>query len=179
MTKEEDLLFTLFNNINRWLEFAERKNTYTFSFFSLMVIFTPFIGKLTDINCLIKISISVFYLLYVFTIIFTLLSFFPVTKISKKIIEHGKDKKISDNDNLIFYGDIYKYSSQEYITALQNKYKIDLANSELSKNLIDQIIMNANITKNKMEYFKICITLTVIAFAQFAICFSVNFYTGK
>ena len=179
MSKEEDLLFTLFNNINRWLEFAEKKNTYTFSFFSLMIIFTPFIGKLTAINYLIKTSISAFYFLYALTIFFTSLSFFPITKISKKIIENGKDKKINNNDNLIFYGDIYKYSSQEYITALKNKYKIDLENSELSKNLVEQIIINANITRNKMAYFKICIVFIAIALLQFAICFTINFYIGK
>jgi hypothetical protein len=179
MSKEEDLLFALFNNINRWLEFAEKKNTYIFSFFSLMIIFTPFIGKLTEINCLIKISISIFYFLYVLTVGFTSFSFFPITSISKKIIENGKDKKIRNNDNLIFWGDIYKYSSQEYISALKNKFGIDLKESELLKSLIEQIIINSNITRNKMEYFKRCILFTVMALSQFAICFSINLFMRK
>jgi hypothetical protein len=124
MDKDTALLNNIFNNVNKWLEFAERKNAYIFSFFSLMVIFTPFIGKLTSINSLLKISICIFYVFYIVAIVFTLLSLFPKTNIPQDMVKNGRDKKITERDNLLFFGDISKYSVQEYINVLIKEYKL-------------------------------------------------------
>jgi hypothetical protein len=170
----ETKLEAIFDYVNRWLEFAERKNTYIFTFFSLIVIFTPFIEKLTTVSNLIKMSITILYGFYFLAMAATMLSFFPITKISKKLIERGKDKKLSMDDNLIYYGHIYKYSQEEYIIAFREHYNIELPENKLVNDLIIQIIVNANITRNKMEYFKISIVFTFLALLQFAICFAIN-----
>lgn len=170
----ENELFNIFNNINRWLEFAEKKNTYIFSFFSLIIIFTPFIGKLTSLNLLIKISICIFYLIYIVTITITIISLFPKTDILKDEIENGKNKKIYDKDNLLFYGDISKYSQKEYIEALKNKYNIDVGKNIFAYNLVEQIIINSIITHKKLSCFKITSILTITALIEFAICFGIN-----
>ena len=50
--------------------------------------------------------------------------FVPITKISKALLENGKDKKLRYKDNLIFFQDISKYSLKEYKASLIKKYKI-------------------------------------------------------
>jgi hypothetical protein len=109
------------------------------------------------------------------------MSFFPKTKISKFVIKNGRDKKITGEENLLFYGDICKFSSNEYKGALLTKFEINTNESKLQQQLIDQIIINSNITFNKMEYFSRSIVLTFIAIAQFAICFGINllFFEGR
>jgi hypothetical protein len=167
-------LVELFTNINRWLEYAEKKNAYIFSFFSLMVIFIPFIEKFTPIRCLLKISIFCFYIGYLFSLFFTVLSIFPITDVSKRIITHGQNKKLKEEDNLLFYGDICKYSLEEYRQKLIQKYNWQLDDSKLNDDLIEQIIMNSTITSNKLFCFKFSVIFTIISVAEFTICFAIN-----
>jgi hypothetical protein len=121
-----------------------------------------------------KIGIVVFYTLYIISIIFTLASFFPTSNISKYIIKNGRDKKIRSDDNLLFWGHIYKYSRDEYKSKLEEKYKIKYDNQEYINDLIDQIIINSNITNTKFKFFKISVILAVIAIVQFTIFFIVD-----
>jgi hypothetical protein len=174
--EKETTLLNIFNNINRWLEYAEKKNTYIFSLFSLMIIFTPFIGRLSSLNSLIKISIGVFYILYVITMIITIISLFPKTIISKDKLSNGKNKKLKESDNLLFYGDIAKYSREEYMDRLEKKYRINICESEYLIHLVDQIIINSNITQDKMNLFKYTSVLTIIALVEFALCFCINLW---
>jgi len=176
MDNENQVLENIFNNVNRWLEFSERKNTYVFSFFSLMAIFTPFINKMTDLSLLLKISTSIFYFFYIATIIITVLSLFPKTDISEKIVEKGQNKKIKENDNLLFFGDISKYSVLEYKNALAKKYKMPEISDAYKDDLVTQIIMNSNITNTKFMYFKLSVKLLCLAMVQFVVCFSVSLF---
>jgi hypothetical protein len=176
MDKDVVLLNGIFHNVNKWLEFAERKNTYIFSFFSLIVIFTPFIGKLTSIGYLLKISICLFYAFYIVTIIFTLLSVFPKTNISQDLVKNGRDKKINGKDNLLFFGDISKYSVQEYTNVLIKEYKLPETPNKYTSDIITQIVINSNIVNTKMAYFKKSVILICIAMIQFSICFSISLF---
>jgi hypothetical protein len=176
MDKESQILGYIFNNVNKWLEFSEKKNTYVFSFFSLMIIFTPFIGKLTNLSLLLKISTSIFYFFYIITITITVLSLFPKTDISEKIVKKGRDKKITENDNLLFFGDISKYSVVEYKNALAKKYKMSETLDAYKDDLVTQIIINSNIANTKLVYFKISVKLLCLAMVQFAICLSISFF---
>jgi len=117
-----------------------------------------------------------FYLLYIITIIFILLSIFPKTEISKSLIENGSDKKTNKRDNLLFYGDISKYSVAEYKEAIMRKYKIQDETNGYIDDIVAQIIVNSDITNNKMRYFKISVILTSVAMIQFGICFSISLF---
>jgi hypothetical protein len=113
-------------------------------------------------------------LIYIVTITITIISLFPKTDILKDEIENGKNKKIYDKDNLLFYGDISKYSQKEYIEALKNKYNIDVGKNIFAYNLVEQIIINSIITHKKLSCFKITSILTITALIEFAICFGIN-----
>lgn len=176
MNNDDLLLENIFNNINKWLEFSERKNAYIFSLFSLMIIFTPFISKLTSLCLLLKISVCIFYFFYMIIVTFTFLSLFPKTKISENIVENGQNKKTMKKDNLLFFGDISKYSVEEYKNALVEKYKISEKPSSYKDDLITQIIINANIISTKLAFFKASVILACIAIIQFATCFSISLF---
>ena len=170
------LLNNIFNNINRWLEFSERKNAFVISFFSLIIIFTPFIEKFTSISPLLKISICIFYVFYIITIFFIILSLFPKTKIARNLTKNGKSKKNKTSDNLLFYGDISKYSVKKYKEAIMEKYKFQDESNGYIDDIVAQIVINSNITNNKMVYFKYSVILTSIAMIQFSICFSITLF---
>ena len=107
---EENCLLTIFGNVNRWLDYAERKNTILFSSFSAFSFFS-IISK--HDNNLQQPQVIGTVVLYLFSLFFILLSLFPMTKISRKLLSNGKNRKLLDSDNLLFYGDIAKYSSDE------------------------------------------------------------------
>ena len=175
----ETILLNVFTNINFWLKYAEKKNTYIFSFFSLMIIFTPFIGKLTSLSTLLKTSICIFYIIYIATMIVTIISLFPKTTISKNETNEEKNKKLMKTDNLLFYGDITKYGRDEYIDRLKEEYKMNICDSLFLIHLIDQIIINSTITQKKMNCFKLSSILTILALVEFTICFGVNLWISQ
>ena len=170
MNKDELILENILATVKKELEFAERKNTYIFSLTSLMVVFAPIIDKLLNINCLLKISILVYYILYFFIFIFTLSAFFPRDKMLKDIIEHGRDKKLKDSDNLLFFGDISKYSVVEYNRMFSRKYGISNVKSKYKDDLIAQIIVNSYITRRKFRCFKVSAFFVFFALLQFMCC---------
>ena len=70
-----------FKNINNQLQFAERKNTYIFSFFSLVVVLTPFLyenmaDRLIMGVGLMRMSLTIFYILYIVSIFIAYRAFF-------------------------------------------------------------------------------------------------------
>lgn len=175
MNNETLMLENILKIVKRELEFAERKNAYIFSIFSLMVVFIPFINNMTNINFLIKISICMLFLLYIFIIIFTILSIFPRLD-SKKIVENIQDKKTSINDILIFFGHISKYSIDEYKEILIKKYKLNQIEDSYNNDIIFQINANSKITNSKFNYFKKSAIFSCIAIIQFIICLTISIF---
>ena len=178
MDHEDLVLEDLLKNIYRLQEFAERKNTSIFSIFSLMLIFAPFIDKITEINKLLTISISFFYILYAITLLLIFLSFFPRLGIKEEQIEHGKDKRTPEEDNLLLFSHICKYSLKEYKSALANKYKMSETKTAYRDDLITQIITNSDIANNKFLFFRGSAILASLAMLQFVICFIISFLSG-
>jgi len=145
----------IFENINRWLEYAERKNISLFTLLSIIPLLVILITSTANINNFLKPFLIIFLGLYIATLIITIISLFPKIKISKYILEFGNDKKIIEKDNLFFYGHIIKYSADEYRKSLVTKYSIK--ESEITRfeiDLIEQIIINSSITNNKLKAFQ-------------------------
>lgn len=163
-----------FTNVNRWLEYAERKTTFLFSSFSLIALMTVILNNISKIDCLLKISSVISIGLYLVSLFFTFLSLFPVTQISKSILENGKDKKIKPDDNLFFYADISKYSYDEYLKSINAQYDKKFEDNKINRDLINQIIINANITTNKFQSFKISVVFLFLAILQFSVCYSIT-----
>ncbi len=156
-----DTLKDIFDNVNSWLKFAEAKNgaiialnaTFIFGILKLNIIST------SEKNILdYYLFIAIFMLLV--SIIVALLSFIP--RLSDTYI---KFKEPMDNDNLLYFGDIAKYTDIKYKEKIQ--IFIQLNGSEGSDKLneyyIKQIIINSKITFIKFKQFEIAIWFTLSA----------------
>ena len=144
-----EMLETIFSNVNSWLNFAEAKNAALMAFNIVMLAVTWGSTENAGKNIL-------FYgvnLAIVISTIIALKSFKP---------DKGKCKEetgvIKENDNLLFYEDIAKYSKESYLIALYKKYQDTVkTEDELLKREIDyadEITYNAKIIVQKYKCFK-------------------------
>jgi len=166
----------IFSNVNHWLDHAERKNTFIFSAFSLISL-SSIVGSIqTYTSFWIKIGSVITIVIYLIPLFFTLRLVFPMTRFSKLVLEKSKDKKLKKDDNLLFFGDIIKYSADEYRQTISKKYSLKLKKRGIHNDLIKQIIVNSHITNNKYKCFKISSILLFIAILQFSILFSFSLF---
>lgn len=151
MTEKEniDLLLNIFNNINYWLDYAEKKSSYMMTLFTLLSGFLVFIlNKLN--NIIIDVGSYLFFTTYIISIFFMLQSLKPDTNKEK----NNKIKSNTNNEcNLIFFGDISKCSYDDYKNYLINKYNI-CTNNGYILDLINQIVNNSKIVNKKFNYLK-------------------------
>ncbi|UTD05011.1 hypothetical protein E4N80_05755 [Treponema denticola] len=153
--KENDLLKFIFENVNHWLEFAEKKNSYLFSVYSINSLVIVILTSIEKTKMLPKYGVIIFIILYVIALFVSILSIFPNIKISQKLLTFGKNKKINKSDNLLFYGDVSKYSFDEYKKVLIDEYKLEDRELKLDEDLLKQIIINSNIAVFKYKCFKL------------------------
>ena len=99
-----------------------------------------------------------------------------MTRLSKLELKQGKDKKLKKDDNLLFFGDIIKYSADEYRQTISKKYSLKLKKRGIHNDLIKQIIINSHITNRKYQFLKISSVLLVIVVLQFGILFSISLF---
>ncbi len=166
---EERLRF-IFNNINDWLKFAEAKNGSILAFNGAAIFaLLSFTKKSPSI-----ISPLLIYLLlvtFVVCILLNLITFIPILNafFSKK---NKKKQPLNFNKmNLLFYGDIAKLSSKDYLNRFYLTYYSDTKNnnSNFEKDLSNQIVNNSIITFTKMKFFKISVVVEFIGIFTFVI----------
>lgn len=105
--------------------------------------------------------LSIGGLLVMTSIFICLFSFLPI--LQKNDIA-GKLKKYPDNNSL-FFGDIAKYGSDEYLQLLLLRYGME--NYEVNhvhKDYSEQIVINSKITKHKLNVFSISAWFTFFGF---------------
>ena len=139
----------VFDNVNKWLSFAEAKN-------GSIVIFntTCIVNIIKNIDDK-EISISNIWCwilcMFCISLIMALFSFKPNTKSIEAHIM--KKRKLNCERNFLFYAHISELSPYEYITKLNNKGIIVKIN-KIHKDYVDEIIMNSRITVWKYKMFK-------------------------
>ena len=79
--------------------------------------------------------------------------------------------KPSENDNLLFYGDITKYSQKEYIENMEKYFGEKIGGNKRLEDLCGQIIVNSQITSTKFNIFKVTAWLMIIGQILFLISF--------
>lgn len=158
----DELLEKIFSNVNSWLNFAEAKNAANVGF---VVACLAAIFSLEDMNALL-------YTICFFLVIsgmFSLISFLP--KLGNKAIRKIPlfsiiKKRITDEDNLIFFENIKEYSGEVYIKQVCKMYlnKDEYIPTKYQLDLSDEIVYNSNIASCKYKLFKKAIYLDIIAF---------------
>ncbi|MFX0198810.1 MAG: Pycsar system effector family protein [Candidatus Hodarchaeota archaeon] len=153
----EDKLWKVFLNVNKWLEYAEKKNTLILSFIGIQLTFVRlFIDK---INVLQLIAMSFLGLCF----LITLISFFPKTVIPWWVYTWAQSKKEPNvNDNLLFYGHITKYSVKSYIENLEKYFGETISGHKYLEDLCNQIVVNSQITTTKYNMFKATTWLMIV-----------------
>lgn len=145
----EKALWNIFNNINCWLKYAERKNAYILTILALQLTIMKFI------SCTMNIWLLISLVLIGLSFILCIFSFFPKTVISSWMYWLAKNAhKPNANDNLLFYGHIVKYSIGEYINKIECYFNVKLETNKYLKDICGQIVINAGITDAKYKFFK-------------------------
>lgn len=142
----------IFANVNDWLKFAEAKHGglivlnagLVFGFLSSYSNIQNFIFKPIILIGIICFGISVFL---------SIVSQFPVTQ------NIFYNKKVVPNPNFYFFGHLSHFDSQNFIDELK-KVDSNFSPTKLDMDLINQILVNARITRAKYGFFKFASYLT-------------------
>ena len=150
----EDKLWRIFENVNKWLEYSERKNGVALVFIGVQLTILKVSSEEAD--CWMQAALVALGLCF----FSTLLSFFPVTRISflSRFCSNSW-KKPSDKDNLLFFGHIMKYSHKAYLNAIGKYFKVDIQGQKILEDLCAQIVENSKITSRKFNIFKVTVCL--------------------
>jgi hypothetical protein len=95
-----------------------------------------------------------------------LLSFVP--RVNRRMLLPGR-KGVSDaeKDNLLFFGDLAKYTPDEFLNAMARQYfqnnSYVVTQQKADRNLADQIVLNSRITVAKLQFFKMSIWVLIAA----------------
>jgi len=168
----ENVLEKRLQHVNYWLEFAEKK-------IAVLIVLNG--GAIWGISRLIDISelknLSVSHLLWGGVVLILISIFCCCASLlpALKKVSYSADQSPSDEDNSLFFGDIAKYDTHEYLALLLRRYSFDSSElKQLHREYAGQIITNARIAKRKYQMFAMSSWFAVIGFLLLTI-FSVIF----
>jgi len=147
----ENRLKDIFSNVNDWLKFAEAK-TGTLLAGNGVIIFGLF-RIFKDSDELHNPYISIAIILLSLSIFTNLLSLIPSLKVP--FLLYIEDTK--KDDNLLYFLDIAKYTTNDYLKKLDSSIN-EFTNFE--KYYAEEIIINSKIAMMKYRLFRIAIILT-------------------
>lgn len=117
----EDCLLKIFDNVNYWVDYADKKSSYIIALFTVLSGFITF--TLDKYNNYILIFGSfIFIIFYIISLFLLLCSLLPITNKFKNI--NSKCNINIAKDNLLYFGDIAKYDNDSYKSAMSDRYKI-------------------------------------------------------
>lgn len=160
MTNKEatEYLKDVFNNINKWLSFAEAKNGSIIAFNTTFIV-----NVMKDIK---EISITNIWcwILCIFcvSLLIALYSFKPNMKGLEKI---HINRKCEGHRILMLYSYIAELSSYEYIIKLNNEGIMVDEKNKVHKDYVNEIIQNSRISVWKYKVFKksLCISMVGVS----------------
>ena len=180
-------LETILSMVNDWLKFAEAKNAILLGFSGAgITATTTYLSTASNVVKPVGLCIIVVTFLLCVCSFICSLSFLPKTNLEvlvwKKQKPGRKSKGIpTDEDNLHFYGHLYKYNKNELIDALNRLYfenHIKNINKKEYADLANQIVVNSEIAYLKFQFFKWASYLLIAALFFVLICIlaSLSFY---
>ena len=172
----EDTFDKILKNINDWLKFAEQKNT------GLLALNTGIIWGISRLldglnieNNILYWSHIIAYILMILSAFICILSFLPILKNRWWL----KKEKKESSDNMLYFGDISKYNSGDYLKLVKYKYNIeDYEFKNFEKDFAEQIVINSKIALDKYTKYILSSWLTILGIIIFTINLSFD-YIGK
>ncbi|WIF95471.1 hypothetical protein [Caminicella sporogenes] len=164
-----EILKEIFENVNRWLQFAEAKNGALvglngfFLLKSIDFLFDVINGNIKVDVLLVGGIVAIFFL----AMLIALKSFFPNTSVHKDKPDVNYTTISNDDKILIFFEEICKYENCKlYLRDIYKYYlDIDVKIEDLKKIELDyakEILINCRITSFKYKFFKIALVLNII-----------------
>jgi len=159
----QEQLKTIFANVNEWLKFAEAKNTVILAADAAAAFgaVTILLGKDNNLALWLYIYLHSFVSCVALSATAALLSIVPKTK----MFFSGRYGEKRATDNLLFYGDIAKYSPEEYLSILCSKHGQPKTTTGLDLDFAQQIVINSRITVTKYGWFEVGMWLALAAIA--------------
>lgn len=161
-----DVLKDLYKDITEWIKFAEAKNAALLTFngvllFGILKVVESNNSLITSLSKVLYISSAILIL----NIGYILFSFLPLLNHSKKI-QNIQSNTSESNENLIFYGDLYKLTPDIFLNKVKTKYNLTDTTNERPyfKDLSTQIITLSFLAVRKYKIFRnaVCITMGVL-----------------
>jgi len=154
----EDRLWRIFENVNKWLEYGERKNVVLLTFMGIQITVLKLFNGTN--NGFFTASIAVLIVCF----LSTLYSFLPQTRIPNVFKYFSKNTtEPNESDNLVFFGHIKKYSQIRYIDALEKYLNMNIKGNKYFDDLCAQIVINSQIASRKFDTFKATVSLMILA----------------
>ncbi|MCP4350085.1 MAG: hypothetical protein GY795_31785 [Desulfobacterales bacterium] len=161
----EEQLKNIFSNVNDWLKFAEAKNGILTGFNggAVFTVLTAFLfNKDMAIikNNFVKAYFTCFAICATLSLIIALVSF-----LAKIEIPWLFKAEAHPSGNLIFFGDIRKYTEKNYLDALKNALSIEnkKPHTKMEEFYANQIIVNSKIAMQKNTLFNAALWFTISA----------------
>ena len=156
----DEKLKDIFSNINDWLKYAEAKSATLIAGNSGLIWGLEAVSKSYELSVLLKVCLLVSVSLCVASLVVCLLSIIPALSMPWNVKPEGK----TDNDNLLYFADIAKYSPLTFLRGLENKLGLQhVEYTGYQKDISSQIIVNSVIANAKYKNFQIAIWLTLSA----------------
>lgn len=151
----EEKLWRVFGNVCGWLKYGESKNGVALTLVGLQITLLK-VFKIEVDRWLAAgmVSLGLCFLS-------TLFSFYPEMRISRRWKFCSKDKP-SDEDNLLYFGHIKKYSAEEYIEMMEKYLGGAIRGHKNLEDLCVQIVRNSEIASKKYYIFKITAALMIV-----------------
>lgn len=163
------------NLVNEWLKYSDQKlASLTVLNAGILWGYARYIKQFQSINCLTESLSFIGYFFIIISIFTCIVAMLPVLT---KFWLCNENK--SDSDNALFFADIQKYQTHEYLSLICKKLEIETGrHSSYVKDLAAQIVANAKITTVKFQRIKFASWLTLIGCLALVASFLFNYFQG-
>lgn len=156
----DEKLKEIFSNINDWLKFAEAKSATLIACNGALIFGISRLISSFDLKGIYLLYFILISALCILSIAICFLSIIP----SLSMPWEKKPSGTSDEDNLMYFSDIAKYTPLAYLNALKDKLELnDSAFTGYQRDISNQIIINSVIADKKYRAFQKAIWLTLAA----------------
>jgi len=150
-------LWKIFDTVDMALKYAESKNTYILTFIGTQMTVVKFLNLHLDF----ALKTSLIFL--GITVSLCICSFFPKSEVTAWLYYLANmHHKPSERDNLLFFGDIVKYTHNGYIDKMEKMMSTEIRGNKYLEQLCLQIVENAEIANEKFNIFRASFGLMLV-----------------
>jgi hypothetical protein len=160
----DSILWKIFDSIDSLVKYAEGKNIHILTFLGLQLTAVRFIS--IHLNPWLEVS-------FVFlgaSVLLCVVSFLPKSRVTGWLCHINRVKARPDSgDNILYYGDIVKYSVDGYIETMEKNLGCVIKGNGYLENLCRQIVVNSGIANDKFRLFKLSFGIMLVGELFFAV----------